>query len=54
MAKFAGSSEKAQKWTLRLIKMALYKPGGGLAKKILHILPLPACPEAPTAAAFVP
>ena len=29
MAKFAGSSEKAQKWTLRLLKMALYKPGGG-------------------------
>ena len=29
MAKFAGSSERAQKWTLRLLKMALYKPGGG-------------------------
>ena len=30
MAKFAGSSEKAhKKKTLRLLKMSLYKPGGG-------------------------
>ena len=48
MAKFAGSSEKAQKMTIRLPKMALYKPGGGgggggggLAKKTLCILPFP-------------
>ena len=29
MAKFAESNEKAQKRTLRLLKMALYKLGGG-------------------------
>ena len=47
MAKFAESSEKAQKMTLRLLKMALYKLGGGggvfSQKDTLHS-PLPFVP----------
>ena len=38
MAKFAGSSEKAQKWTLRLPFQVYIRKGGGggLAKMPLH------------------
>ena len=40
--------------TVRLPCCAYKNRGGGLANIPLHILPLPACPEAHTAAAFVP